>query len=129
MFIYLSISMFSTEPTCNSSIWSISTTTNLCCSATSPHLTHLWYIVNHYHPRIFDPMICLSSIMSRYFLSILNGNHVMSYTFYYYVNNYRPKTGSLFRVSLVIIALLSVLARVRGMFTVTPTLEIYPKAR
>jgi hypothetical protein len=62
-----------------------STTTNLCCSATSPHLTHLWYIVNHYHPRIFDPMICLSSIMSRYFLSILNGNHVMSHTFYYYI--------------------------------------------
>ena len=54
-----------------------STTTNLCCSATSPHLTHLWYIVNHYHPRIFDPMICLSSSMSRYFLSILNGNHVI----------------------------------------------------
>jgi hypothetical protein len=55
-----------------------STTTNLCSSATSPHLTHLWYIVNHYHPRIFNPMICLSSTMSSYFLSILNGNHVMS---------------------------------------------------
>jgi hypothetical protein len=66
-----------------------STTTNLCSSATSPHLTHLWYIVNHYHPRIFDPMICLSSTMSRYFLFILNGNYVMPHTVSYYVSNYR----------------------------------------
>ena len=65
-----------------------STTTNLCSSATSPHLTHLWYIVNHYHPRIFDPMICLSSTMSRYFLSILNGNHVMSHTVSYYISTH-----------------------------------------
>jgi len=38
------------------------------------------------------------------------------------VNNYMSKPGSLFRVSLVIIPLLSVQARVVGMFTVTPTL-------
>ena len=58
-----------------------STTTNLCSSATSPHLTHLWYIVNHYHLRIFDPKICLSSTMSRYFLSILNRNHLLNLCF------------------------------------------------
>ena len=58
-----------------------STTTNLCSSATSPHLTHLWYIVNHYHLRIFDPKICLSSTMSRYFLSVLNGNHLLNLCF------------------------------------------------
>jgi hypothetical protein len=38
------------------------------------------------------------------------------------VNNYQS-------VSLVIIVLLSVLAGLMGMFTVTPTFEIYPKAR
>jgi len=38
------------------------------------------------------------------------------------VNNYMSKPGSLFRVSLVIIPLLSVQARVVCMFTVTPTL-------
>ena len=79
MFIYLSISRlacFLQNQRAIAVFGLSSTTTNLCSSATSPHLTHLWYIVNHYHPRIFDPMICLSSTMSRYFLSILNGNHV-----------------------------------------------------